>query len=80
MRGLSAEQQKIIRRGDVIIYYFGGTLTRAKVTQVYEGGWLDVRHKDFPILNNLLGCRDVIKTSEVLGVTKSKRKRDKEDE
>ncbi|PJI12388.1 hypothetical protein CTV96_09580 [Bacillus altitudinis] len=80
MRGLSDEQQKSIRQGDVIIYYFGGTLTRAKVIQVYEGGYLDVRHKDFPVLNSLLGYRDEIQTSEVLGVAKSKRKRGKEDE
>lgn len=78
MRGLSEERQKSIRRGDIIIYYFGGTLISAKVIQAYEGGYLEVRHKDSPILNCLLGYRDEIKTSEVLGVVKHKGKWDGE--
>ncbi|MHC2451257.1 hypothetical protein ACUXP3_001858 [Bacillus altitudinis] len=80
MRGLSEERQKQIQRGDLIIYYFGGTLINAKVIQAYEGGYLEVLHKDFPILNGLLGYRDEVRTSEVLGVVKRKRKRGKEDE
>ncbi|MFL6977056.1 hypothetical protein R7M47_05275 [Bacillus inaquosorum] len=72
MRSLSEEQQKSIQRGDVILYHFGFTTTEAVVTQAFEGGYLKVRHKDFPILNCVLGYKDVIRTSEVLAVVKKK--------
>lgn len=72
MRGLSEERQKNIQRGDVILYHFGLSMPKAVVVQTYEGGYIEVRHKDFPILNRLLGYRDVIRTSEVLAVVKRK--------
>lgn len=73
MRGLSEDQQKNIQRGDVILYHFGLSMPKAIVIQTYKGGYLEVRHKDFPILSCVLGHRDVIKTSEVLGVVKRSR-------
>ncbi len=72
MRGLSEERHNNIKRGDIILYHFGDSTQRAVVVQTYEGGYLEVRHKDFLILNRLLGYRDAIRTSEVLAVVRRK--------
>lgn len=65
-----------IKKGDVILYKFAYSYVEAKVIKVYGGDFIKVRHNDYPFpLNLLLGYREVIKTSEVLGkVSRSDKK------
>lgn len=65
-----------IKKGDRILYLYGFSYVEAKVIKDYSGGFIKVRHNDYPFpLNLLLGYREVIKTSEVLGkVSRSDKK------